>query len=132
MAGHHAVKPSRREFCFSSAAALIGLSLKSDRQVAGSFVNDDAALGHLIRDRAPLSPARSSERVPVVIVGGGVAGLSAAWRLQKKGFDRFVLLEMNGQAGGNSRWGENAVVTPSSCRGGTRFSFANCSRNWAC
>ena len=109
MAGHHAVKPSRREFCFSSAAALIGLSIKSDRQVAGSFVNDDAALGHLIRDRAPLSPARSSERVPVVIVGGGVAGLSAAWRLQKKGFDRFVLLEMNGQAGGNSRWGQNAT-----------------------
>src|SRR5262249_6198653 len=32
---------------------------------------------------------------------------SAAWRLQKKGFDRFVVLEMSAQPGGNSRWGEN-------------------------
>ena len=45
----------------------------------------------------------------VAILGGGVAGLSAAWRLQKKGFDQFVVLEMNADAGGNSRWGENGT-----------------------
>jgi glycine/D-amino acid oxidase-like deaminating enzyme len=45
----------------------------------------------------------------MVIVGGGVAGLSAAWELDRKGFRDFVLLEMEQQAGGNSRWGENAV-----------------------
>ena len=33
----------------------------------------------------------------MVIVGGGIAGLSAAWRLQKRGFRDFVLLEMNGK-----------------------------------
>jgi phytoene dehydrogenase-like protein len=44
-----------------------------------------------------------------VIVGGGVAGLSAAWRLDKRGFRDFTLLEMEPGAGGNSRWGENEI-----------------------
>ena len=44
-----------------------------------------------------------------MIVGGGMAGLSAAWRLDKRGFHDFVLLEMERQAGGNSRWGENEI-----------------------
>ena len=107
MARNHPLTPTRREFCFSSAAALVGLSIKGDRPVAGSFVNDDVAIGHVIRNRGPIGPARETVRVPIVIVGGGIAGLSAAWRLQKKGFEQFVLLEMNAQAGGNSRWGQN-------------------------
>jgi phytoene dehydrogenase-like protein len=44
-------------------------------------------------------------------VGGGIAGLSAAWRLQKRGFRDFRLLEMEPGAGGNSRWGENEITT---------------------
>jgi glycine/D-amino acid oxidase-like deaminating enzyme len=52
-------------------------------------------------------PARAFAGGRVAIVGGGIAGLSAAWRLQKKGFDQFVVLEMSGNAGGNSRWGRN-------------------------
>ena len=51
-----------------------------------------------------------TEKVPVVIVGGGIAGLSAAWRLRKRGFTDFVLLEMNDAAGGNARWGENEIT----------------------
>ena len=47
--------------------------------------------------------------MPIVIVGGGIAGLSAAWRLAKRGLRDFVLLEMEPQAGGNARWGENEV-----------------------
>jgi hypothetical protein len=46
----------------------------------------------------------------VVIVGGGIAGLSAAWRLRKKSFNDFLLLEMEAQPGGNSRWGENEIT----------------------
>ncbi len=38
-----------------------------------------------------------------------MAGLSAAWRLDKSGFHEFALLEMAPQAGGNARWGENEV-----------------------
>ena len=35
--------------------------------------------------------------------------MSAAWHLDKRGFRDFVLLEMEQQAGGNSRWGENEI-----------------------
>ncbi len=101
---------SRRKFLQSSSAALVGLSLKSDRRIAGSFVNDSFQQGHLLRDHASFPPAKQKLRIPVVIVGGGIAGLSAAWRLNKRGFRDFVLLEMNDQAGGNSRWGENEIT----------------------
>jgi phytoene dehydrogenase-like protein len=85
------------------------MTAKGERRIAGSFVDDAFVRGHQIRDRAPVSAAPRQQRIPLVIVGGGIAGLSAAWRLQKRGFRDFVLLEMNGQAGGNARSGENEV-----------------------
>ena len=48
--------------------------------------------------------------MPVVVVGGGVAGLAAAWRMRRLGFEDFVLLELEGAAGGNSRSGRNEVT----------------------
>jgi hypothetical protein len=101
---------SRREFLAGGTAALIGLSLKSEKQIEGSFVNESAAAGHLLRDRKSFPPPKQTVKIPVVIVGGGISGLSAAWRLQKSGFHDFVLLEMNAQAGGNARWGENEIT----------------------
>jgi glycine/D-amino acid oxidase-like deaminating enzyme len=101
---------SRREFLAGGSAALVGLSLKSEKQIAGSFVNESAAVGHLLRDRASFPPPKQTVKTPIVIVGGGISGLSAAWRLQKSGFHDFVLLEMNAQAGGNARWGENEIT----------------------
>jgi len=101
---------SRREFLQSGSAALIGLSLKGERSIAGSFVNESFQLGHQLRDHAEFPGPKQTVKSSVVIVGGGIAGLSAAWRLQKKGFTDFVLLEMNDQAGGNSRWGENEIT----------------------
>ncbi|HLY19755.1 MAG TPA: FAD-dependent oxidoreductase [Bryobacteraceae bacterium] len=101
---------TRRQFIGSGCAALAGMTAKGERRIAGSFVNDSFAAGHRIRDRAPVSPPLRGERIPLVIVGGGIAGLSAAWRLQKRGFRDFVLLEMNDQAGGNARSGRNEVT----------------------
>jgi hypothetical protein len=109
MAGDQPLK-TRREFCALSAAALVGMTLKADRAIEGSFVNDSFQLGHLLRDRAQFPPVRETIRIPVVIVGGGMAGLSAAWRMQTRGFTDFTLLEMNRQPGGNSRWGENQIT----------------------
>jgi uncharacterized protein with NAD-binding domain and iron-sulfur cluster len=100
----------RRDFLRTGSAALIGLSLKSERKIEGSFVNEAAAAGHLLRDRKPFPPPKQTVKVPVVIVGGGIAGLSAAWRLRKQGFKDFVLLEMNAAAGGNARSGENEIT----------------------
>lgn len=91
------------------AAGLVGLAKKAPRAVAGGFADDSHLVGHRLRDGAAFGAARREVRVPAVIVGGGVAGLCCAWHLKKRGFSDFVLLEMEKQAGGNSRWGENEV-----------------------
>ena len=98
---------TRREFI--QAAAIVGLTRKSGVRLAGGFVNDSLALGHRLRDGALTSSPTNTIRVPVVIVGGGIAGLSAGWRLLKRGFRDFALLEMEPEAGGNARGGENRV-----------------------
>ena len=98
---------NRRRFL---TAALVGLAPKTDARIAGSFVNDSAELGHRLRARGPFRTPARRERIPLVIVGGGMAGLTAAWRLQKRGFRDFVLLEMEKQAGGVARWGENEIT----------------------
>lgn len=98
---------SRRQFL---SAALIGLTAKAERRIAGGFVNDSFPLGHRLRDHAKFTQASRVEKYPIVIVGGGMAGLSAAWRLTKRNFHDFVLLEMEPQPGGNSRWGENEIT----------------------
>jgi len=98
---------TRREVL--GAPALLGLWRKTDRVVTGSFVNDSFPTGHRLRDHATFAAPKQQLRVPIVIVGGGMAGLNAAWHLDKRGFRDFVLLEMEQRAGGNSRWGENAI-----------------------
>ena len=97
---------SRRAFL---TTAFIGLVPKSGRRIAGSLVNESVVLGHQLRDRVPFAKPRETIRLPLVIVGGGIAGLSAAWRLHKRGFREFKLLEMESDAGGNARWGRNEV-----------------------
>ncbi len=104
------MRTPRRNFLQSASAALVGLSIKGDRPIAGTFVNDSFQMGHQLRDRARFPQPTQVVKRAVVIVGGGIAGLSSAWRLNKKGFTDFVLLEMNDQAGGNSRWGENEIT----------------------
>jgi hypothetical protein len=100
--------PSRRRF-LAAAPALIGLTAKAERRVDGQFANDGFPLGHRLRDHAAFSPPKRTQKIGIAIVGGGIAGLSAAWRLHKKGYRDFVLLEMEPEAGGNSRWGQNEI-----------------------
>ena len=61
---------SRRRFL---SAALIGLTAKAERRIAGGFVNDSYATGHRIRDRAKFATPSRSEKFPIVIVGGVLA-----------------------------------------------------------
>src|SRR5579884_2912350 len=103
------MKPSRRRF-LAAAPALIGLTAKADRRIAGQFVNDAFPLGHRLRDHAQFATPARIEKAGIAIIGGGMAGLSAAWRLNKRGFRDFVVLEMEPSAGGNSRWGENEIT----------------------
>ena len=96
---------TRRQFL----SAALALPSKAAKPVNGSFVNDSFALGHQLRDRTFNPSPKRTVKTSIVIVGGGVAGLSAAWRLQKRGFKDFIVLEMEKNAGGNSRSGENDV-----------------------
>ena len=66
-------------------------------------------LGHRLRDGG-FPPADEIRRVGVLIVGGGVSGMAAAWKLDKAGLDDFVVLEMEGEPGGNSRAGSSPLV----------------------
>ncbi len=91
------------------SAALVGLIGKTDPPILGGFVNDDFIRGHQLRDRLKFAPPERTVKMPIVIVGGGMAGLCAAWQLSKRGFRDYILLEMEGQAGGNSRSGNNVV-----------------------
>ncbi len=100
---------SRREF-LGAGVGLIGLSCKTERPIGGRFVDGSFELGHRLRDRAPFPTAERTMRIPLVIVGGGVAGLSAAWSLDGAGFRDFVVLELEQRAGGNARWGESDIT----------------------
>lgn len=106
---------SRRDFLRKSfAAASSGLLLQSlsscqftTHSIKGQIVGANASMGHRLRTPSLSNPAITS-RHDVVIIGGGIAGLSAARQLQKKSVD-FVLLELDEHAGGNSISGENPV-----------------------
>jgi phytoene dehydrogenase-like protein len=103
---------TRREFIggLVAAPALVGLTRKSPRAIAGGFVEDGMMLGHALRDGATAPPrAAGRRRVNVAIVGGGIAGLSAAWELDRRGVRDFVVLELLTRAGGNARSGANDV-----------------------
>ncbi|MCA8920156.1 MAG: NAD(P)/FAD-dependent oxidoreductase, partial [Planctomycetes bacterium] len=63
---------------------------------------------HRVRDATTLgAPAREEEHEALVI-GGGVAGLSCAWRLRRDGL-RPRVLDLGREPGGNARCGANEV-----------------------
>jgi glycine/D-amino acid oxidase-like deaminating enzyme len=107
------LSPTRRDLltAFLGLPALAGCSTRTPPLPDGKLVGASLALGHRLRQGPPPRPARDAwQSVPVVIVGGGVAGLSAAWRLARAGFRDFVLLELEPALGGTSRSGTDGIV----------------------
>lgn len=93
-------------------------------EIQGGFVETaPARFGHRLRDKAALAPTETRE-VPLLILGGGIAGLSAGWWLRRHGTEDFRILELGESAGGTSAgglrdglefpWGAHYLPTPGS------------------
>jgi len=100
---------SRRSILGAALAApalLSGCGKPDDwrTRVEGRWIGDNAALGHRVRDMAASPPAGArARRCDVLVVGSGIAGLSAARALDDAGIADFAVLELEDHPGGNSR-----------------------------
>jgi len=74
-----------------------------------SLEGNNSNRGHLIREKFTIPEELVELQHKIVIVGGGVSGLSAGWALQKAGETDFMVAELADQLGGNSVSGSNAA-----------------------
>ena len=80
-----------------------------DLTIPGQLLGPASAAGHKLRDGFHFPPPSEVRDTNVLILGGGIAGLSAGWRLQRRGIKDFRLLELENEVGGNSRSGQNSI-----------------------
>ncbi len=78
----------------------------------GEIIGASDIAGHRLRERINITPSSDQwQRAKVVIIGGGVAGLTAAWHLIKSGFEDFILIELEREPGGTARSGSSEIVS---------------------
>jgi predicted NAD/FAD-dependent oxidoreductase len=101
----------RRSFIAASALPLLGCGHPDD--ISGGFTGINHSRGHWLRDGKGWPAPTRTHTTGVLIAGGGVAGLAAARALRLQGIDDFALLELEDEAGGNSRGGMvNGIACP--------------------
>lgn len=78
----------------------------------GEIVGQNISLGHVLRENRRFEvPADKWENRKIAIIGGGIAGLTAAWKLKKENLNDFVLLELEKEIGGTSHSGKGEPVS---------------------
>jgi glycine/D-amino acid oxidase-like deaminating enzyme len=100
-----ALAVSRRAFLGAGLAA--GACRPGRPRWTGGIVGASHQVGHLLRDRSFATPEAAGS-ADVIVVGGGMSGLIAAWRLQQAG-RRVLVLELETEVGGHAASGRNAV-----------------------
>ena len=123
---------TRREFVAmllgAPAAAALACRTPSRGLPPGALYDTGMARGHAaVRDRSaplPIVPPERVRHMDVAIVGGGVAGLAAAWELRRRGARDVTVLELDDVSGGTARggassvtpypWGAHYIVAPQS------------------
>ena len=77
--------------------------------VPGRIVGQPAEEAHRLRDGpGPRDgPAASGPLHDCIVVGAGIAGCSAVWKLRRAGVHDVILLELGDTVGGTSAWGQD-------------------------
>lgn len=75
-------------------------------EIALKLTGTNHILGHRLWLKNFPKPTKEI-KIPYLIVGGGISGLSAARQFKKKGIEDFLVLELENKLGGNSANGEN-------------------------
>lgn len=107
-------QPTRRDILSAILGAPIAAAACARRRprmrLEGTIVGASAAFGHELRTRREVQvPEASWNRAGVVIVGAGIAGLSAAWALERAGYRDYIVLELEPMPGGTSAGGRSHV-----------------------
>ncbi len=109
------MKLTRREILTAFFGLPFALSAcrsnSENKPVAGEIVGANVDVGHILRENRNYEvPNNNWENVKVAIIGGGAAGLSAAYKFQKSDFSDFVLLELENKIGGTAQSGTSDIV----------------------
>lgn len=88
----------RRDFIGLSTATLALSACEPLARLRGlgislSVLRPGMAEGHRLRDTRSLPEPSGEVSVGVAILGGGIAGLTTAWRLAREGYTDFILLD---------------------------------------
>ncbi|UFH56809.1 NAD(P)/FAD-dependent oxidoreductase [Spirosoma sp. KNUC1025] len=113
---------SRRDFLIQTGVGVAALltgntglssctSKRSTAHIQGGMAGANHQAGHKLRAISELAKLPVTERLTtdVLIIGGGVSGLSARRWLHRQGVQNVLLLEMDKQTGGNAAYGQNSV-----------------------
>src|SRR3954470_18420871 len=108
---------SRREFMamllgapFAYAACSRGAATRPALP-PGSLIDTGMARGHAAVRDGRVPAVSEWRKTRVAIIGGGVAGLGAAWELRRRGIRDVTVLELDDVVGGTARGG-SSTVTP--------------------
>ena len=118
------MKITRRKFIFGVISSLCAFVLAKysgfissfskyrfrfpQKLIPGEILGASSSLGHKLRFTTFPAFSRTIQK-DIVIIGGGIAGLAAGYRLAKAGFNNFILLDLEKEPGGNALSGKNSV-----------------------
>ncbi len=106
----------KRLFAFTALPAIVSMpSACNDRgsnnkHIKGGIAGANHKTGHLLRNTQHLPAPSETKDVNILIIGGGISGLSARRWLGMHGVDDVLMIEMDSKTGGNSVYGENSIT----------------------